>query len=231
MSRPSTAEHAELRNQMEARERTVRTVLAAEDARVARIARMLHDGVAQYVPALQLSLSGFQRELERGTNTHATLQSLHAITGAIGEELYKVTLQLRSPPDDQGLVLALTSFLGEWSRVTNTAVDFDHVALGQHPLARSLESDVFRIVRDMLPVVSAPTQRARTSVSLRRQLDCVVVVVEHTGGADQGHQAVGGDFLASAKARVAFLGGTFTVENEWPGTRTLIARVPADRER
>ena len=230
MARSPNKRLAEMERKVHACEETMRILLAAEDARSARITRMLHDNVGQYVAALQLGFRGLERELDAGADLRVTLQSLHAISQSVGEELHKVALELRPTSlDDHGLVRSLTTFLGEWSLITKTAVNFDHVALGEDRLPPSLEANLFRIIREMLRVVSQQSQVTEVSVVLLRQPHCIVSVVEHNGAPDDG----GGDresdhSLASIKARVALLEGTFTVEDCAISGRTMIARVPGN---
>ena len=230
MARTNT-QRAEMDRKLQACEETMRILVAAEDSQNARIARMLHDNVGQYVAALQLGFRGLERELDAGGDPKLTLQSLHAITQSVSEELHKVALELRPTSlDDYGLVRSLTTFLDEWSLVTKTAVNFDHVALGEDRLPRRVETSLFRIISDMLHVVSHETAVGQASVILRRQLDCVVAVVEHKGMSNRDAGSASDDFLASVKARVAVLGGTFMVEDCAVSGRTMIARVPANSE-
>lgn len=232
MARSSNKQLADMERKVQACEETMRILLAAEDAQSARITRMLHDNVGQYVAALQLGLQGLERELDTGADVKLTLQSLHAISQSVGKELHKVALGLRPTSlDDHGLVRSLTTFLNEWSLITKTAVDFDHVALGEVRLPRHLETNLFRIIRDMLHVVSQQAQVTQVSVILGRQLDSVVSVVEHNGHPpDGGSDRESNDSLASVKARVALLEGTFTVEDCAISSRTMIARVPGNRK-
>ena len=232
MARSPNKQLAEMQRKVLACEETMRVLLSAEDAESARITRMLHDNVGQYVAALQLGLRGLERELDTGADAKLTLQSLYAISQSVGEELHKVALELRPTSlDDHGLVRSLTSFLDEWSLLTKTHVDFEHIGFGDDRLPRHLESNLFRIIRDMLQVVSEQAQATHVSIILRRQLDCVVSVVEHNGKpSESGGARQTPDALTSAKARVAVLEGTFTVEDGASSGLTMIARVPENRK-
>lgn len=213
-----------------ARNEAMRIVLAAEDDQSAQISRMLHDNVGQYVAALQLGFRGLERELDTGKDVRLTLQSLHTITQSVAEELHKVALELRpSSLDDHGLVRSLGTLLDEWSLLNNTAVDFEHVALGEKLLPRYLETALFRIIRDMLRIVAQQTGMGQVNVILMRQLDYVVAVVEHNGKPLPGGGEGGGDDpLRSIKARVALLEGTLAVEDCATSGWAMIARLPGN---
>lgn len=232
MARSQNTQLAEMERRVQAREETMRILMAAEDAQSARIAGMLHDNVGQYVAALQLGFRGLERELDTGAEVKVTLRSLHAISQSVGEELHKVALELRPTSlDDHGLVRSLTTFLGEWSLLANTAVRFDHVALGEPRLSRHLETNLFRVIREMLRVVSQQAEVSEVSVILQRQHASVVVVVEHNGRSQGGvTDGESEDLFAAIRARVALLDGTFTVEDCVSSGRTMIARVPGNRE-
>jgi signal transduction histidine kinase len=228
MVRSPNKQVAEMARKIQACQEGMRVLLAAEDAQSARITRMLHDNVGQYVAALQLGLRGLERELEKGADAKLTLQSLHAISQSVGEELHKAALELHPTSlDDHGLVRSLTTFLDDWSLLTKTAVNFDHVAFGEDRLPRHLEANLFRIIRDMLHVVSQQARVSQVSVILRRQVDCLVSMVEHNGKPpDAAGQSC--DALSSVKARVALLEGTFTMEDCTISGCTMIARVPSE---
>ncbi|HUR58146.1 MAG TPA: histidine kinase [Opitutaceae bacterium] len=213
-----------------ARQEAIEDVLSAEDVEQAYLARMLHDNVGQNVAALLLGFKGLERELINRPDARLTLQSLHAITQNIGQELHKIALELRpSALDDHGLVRALAAFLDEWSLIEKVRVEFDCMPIPEWRVPRRTQAVLFRVVRHALHYIAKPVHAAQLSVILQHGDEGVTAVIENTGDrlAGNGSEGLTAKWhLDAIKARLSLVGGTVAVETRPPHGMALFVRVP-----
>lgn len=219
---------------LSSREQAIQDVLQAEEIEQAYLARMLHDSVGQNVAALLLGFKGLERELPGQSGAQLTLQSLHAITQNIGQELHRIALELRPTAlDDHGLPHALSTVLEEWSVIERVRVDFDAVTLGERRLPPPIETALFRIIRHALDYVAKAPHATHVGVILQRSLGCVTAIIENTGDPLPGNGRKGltpAEHLRTMEARLSLVGGTLALEPRDPHGVTFFIRLPLASE-
>jgi two-component system, NarL family, sensor histidine kinase UhpB len=207
------------------REKVYRQLLAVQESERRRLARELHDGIAQSLVSLAVGLSHCS-ELATGDELRARIEDLGQLaTGALGE-IRQLVHGLRPPVlDDIGLVEAL-------QRLTESFTKHDRVRaelLLPSPipvrLSAAIESAIYRIVQEALANV-AKHARAKT-------VDVVLEVNDriHLSIADDGrgfvHDGTGdGIGLSTMRERAEMLMGTFRLESRPGGGTTITIDVP-----
>jgi signal transduction histidine kinase len=189
-----------------------------------RIARDMHDGLAQMIVSAFQLLQAHAYTLREGTDRQPLDRGLAMLAECI-DESRKVIFDLRpSTLDDFGLVLALRQYLSTLATEMNWQARFSHVGrLGT--FSPAMETAVFRLVQEALTNVR---KHARTRVLLVR-LACkrgaLVISVRDWGCGFNAREAAthrNGHFgLTGMRERVSLLNGDFHLRSR-PGAGTLV---------
>ena len=212
----------------------VREYAANEERR--RIARDIHDGVAQSVSLLHLKIQQAQGLIspERSAPLADLLREAATISAEAYEEVRRSILGLRTMVSRSlGLVPALTEFLHEFSVQSGIRADLEVGEGAEIHLPPTAEVQVIRIVQEALTNVRKHAQAGRAWVRLQRQDGVVRVIIEDDGrgwepkavfAADPTH--VG---LEIMRERAENLRGTLEIATA-PGRGTRVtATVPLER--
>jgi two-component system sensor histidine kinase UhpB len=202
------------------REVAARALDAQEEERK-RIARELHDGIAQTLAALRLRLK-VARAAE-GDESAVALDRISAEIGAATEELRRIAQGLRPPALDMlGLAPAIESCARSITEATGMVVDTDMGAVAG--LTRDAELALYRIVQEALSNAARHSGAASARVSLDLTDGVVTAVVSDTGrGFSVASEMSGGGGLGlfGMQERGAYVGGSVQIESE-PGRGTQV---------
>jgi PAS domain S-box-containing protein len=209
-----------------------RLTSAQEDER-RRIARELHDQMAQHLAALGLGLKVVKDATPDPSPARDRLQQMQALTGLIGREVHNLALELRPTAlDDLGLESAVANHAERWSERSGVEVDYHATGLDGGRLPAPVETALYRVIQEALTNVLKHAQARRVSLVLQRAPGQAVAVVEDDGvGFDaesvtaptRGGERLG---LVGMRERLAVVGGTLTVESSPGRGTTVIARIP-----
>lgn len=219
----------------EERRRLLETLTAAQDelailhrdtgvtSERERMARELHDTIAQTLAGLVLLGQRSRRELAAGTLTDTTLELLES--GARDALAETRSLVAASAPVElnAGIAAALTRLGERFSRETGIEVT---VAAGPEArLDRDTEVVLLRTAQEGLANVrkhaGATTARLELTVDATR---ATMQVIDDGRGFDPA-AASGGFGLTGLRDRIALVGGSVSVDGT-PGATTLTARLP-----
>ncbi|PMP81297.1 MAG: sensor histidine kinase [Roseiflexus castenholzii] len=199
-----------------------RMVFEAQRAGQRRIARELHDGVAQQITAACLHLQALAgRYRPRSPEARATLERAIELTRCANDEVRRVIAD--TPPaalDTHRLAEAIRSEAMALQRdgwqVTTRIAD-----VGRLP--EDVELALFRIAQEALQNIRRHAGRCRVQVTLAREGACVrLEIVDNGCGFDPQQTAAGRFGLAGMRERAALLGGTVIIQSH-PGCGTRIA--------
>jgi signal transduction histidine kinase len=197
----------------------------------ARLAREIHDTVAQGLSSIQLLLHAAERaDGERPGIEHIRLARE---TAALNLEETRRFIRELTPValEGQSLVHALERLAQSTSRASNGTLEVTFRAIGDvAPLPMTLEAAILRIAQGALTNVVQHAQASRATMTLTFMENSVSLDVVDTGcGFDVtnpplrvrpgGSESFG---LVAMRERVEQLGGTITIESE-PGMGTAIA--------
>jgi signal transduction histidine kinase len=197
-------------------------VRSQEDER-ARVARELHDEIAQLLTAFSLELAALRSTLKRA-DTNQMVDHLQGLNRQMSQSLYQLVRDLRPAQlDDLGLVPALRSMIAQDFRPKGLEVEFylrgDPGRL--NPLA---ETVIYRVAQEALNNVyrHAGTKYAR--VELDYACDRLVMQVADKGvGFDPSEQfrPPRGWGLAGMRERVEAIGGELSLRSA-PGQGAIV---------
>lgn len=191
-----------------------------------RLAREIHDTLAQGLTAVSLQLESADALLEAGVDpvrVRQTVQQALALTRANLEEARRSVLDLRAASlEKRTLAEALALLAGQ----ADVPVAFT-VAGGDRPLPPRIESGLYRIAQEALTNVSRHAQANQVKMQLVTTPAEVVLVVEDDGrGFDLAQIPENRYGLIGLNERVKLLNGRLQLESS-PGAGTrLEARVP-----
>ncbi|WP_433330560.1 GAF domain-containing sensor histidine kinase [Spirillospora sp. CA-294931] len=188
-----------------------------------RLARELHDAVAQKLFSLRLTARAAAALAER--DPVRTLEELGHVETMAAEalaELRAVIFELRPADLADGLVASLRKHVEVLDRAYETSVRFeldgsDGAAL---PLAEDEEAVLFRIAQEALYNALRHAAAANVRVRLSASDRCVALVVSDDGTGFDG-EPQGGLGLASMRERAVSVGGTLSIDAA-PGAGTAV---------
>lgn len=218
--------------------RQVRALATTEERE--RIAREMHDSLAQVLGYVNTKAQAVQELLERGQRERASEQigQLSAAAREAYADVREGILGLRTSAEtDQAFIDVLTDYLHRWQDQSGVVVDV--VVEGdvgvQHALDPLGEVQLMRIIQEALTNVRkhAAATQATVRLSVRDGWVEAEIVDNGQGFVPRSPRADGVPRfgLATMRERAEAIGGTFHVDAE-PGRGTrVVVRVPTVRSR
>jgi PAS domain S-box-containing protein len=220
---------AELRDSARRLQLLSHRLLAVQEEERRRLARELHDEVAQVLVGLNYTLELSSRAAEG--QREARLAEGREMVRELSRQVRDISQLLRpSLLDDLGLEPALAWHCRRHAAQTGLQVAFACTGLGGR-LPAAVETAAYRIVQEALTNVArhAGVDRASVRVSLA---DGRLRLEVEDGGAGFDPEAVraaaAGGGLSGIQERVALLGGRLTVESSPGAGARLTAELPVD---
>lgn len=202
----------------------LRTLAVAEER--VRIARELHDGMAQVLAYVNAKAQAVKAYLDKGKTEQAgdQLEQLAAAARDVYTDAREGILALRTQVGPgQPLEDALKDFLGRWE--TQSGIDCDLEISGELQLPMTVELQVLRIIQEALTNARKHSGTKATRVQLVRSAGFLSGVIEDDGvGFDPSMRSRGGfpQFgLAIMRERAESVGGTLEIDSQ-PGKGTRV---------
>jgi signal transduction histidine kinase len=208
-----------------------RVVVAQEHERQ-RIARELHDSLAQYLTAIRLKLDTLGRS---GAPMCDVLNELRSMIGELGRSVNRMAWELRPVAlDELGLHSAVDHYLEEWAEMAQLQVDVQ-IDLGGRNLPPAVEATLFRVLQEATTNVLRHADATRVGVILEAKGGFVQLIVEDNG---KGFPADNGKWpfaatrkfgLHGMRERLALVHGKLDVESSPQAGTTLFISIPLER--
>ena len=201
------------------------TILSERD----RIARELHDSLAQVLGQIHLQLRGFESRTD-GAPISSELAELADVADDAYRDVRETILGLRETiPSDGGLEAALRAYLAKYTRQTGIVATLDCDGMAGRTLPPRAEVQLLRVVQEALTNVRKHAGASAVRVELRDVEGTPVLSVTDDGVGFDPTSVVasltGGFGLRSMRERVELLGGTLDVHTA-PGDGTrIVARL------
>ena len=208
------------------------TMNEVREAERTRIARELHDELAQWLTALKMDVSWLASRLPR---EHAPLleraEKMKGVVDTTVSAVRRIATDLRPVMlDDLGLVPAIESLLHDLSQRTGIVVslqpDYGSLAPGE-PVATS----IYRIVQEALTNVARHAEATEVRVTMTHEGDMLVVRVRDNGkGYDAGVAERTKSYgVLGIRERAYTLGGTARVARAAGGGTLVEIQIPMTR--
>jgi len=214
-----------------------RARLAAESTRLARaeerarMAREIHDTLAQGLTAIALHLEGALPHLERDPErARERLERALAATRESLEEARRSVLNLRTGlPAGKPLAAALGMLGRAFTAETGVRVYVRTTPV--RPLPLGVEVELFRIAQEALANVRAHASAHEVTITLRVAERAVSLTIHDDGQGFDPHAVGDGHHgIVGMRERAALVGGRLQVQSRPGGGTTLKVTVPLPRE-
>jgi two-component system NarL family sensor kinase len=207
------------------------TRLARAEER-ARIAREIHDTLAQGLTAIALQIEGALNVLERDPQrARQRLERALATSRNSLEEARQSVLNLRTPPLAKPLPEALSSLARSFTADTGIRVRMRTGGRVELPL--SAEAELFRIAQEALANVRSHAEAREVKIELRGRDGTVQLSIQDDGRGFNPRRATEGHHgILGMKERARLLGGRLRIESRpSSGTRVVAVLPVASEER
>jgi signal transduction histidine kinase len=202
-------------------------VIHAREQERRRIARELHDGIAQDLTVVAVALKTLAND-KNSPDIHGCLAELSTQLAAVGSELHRVSRNLHPATLDLlGLEAAIRAFCADLTSTHHVRVQL-LIQNVPRPLTQDIELCVYRITQEALNNVVRHSGAATATVTLEGMQDQIVLTVNDTGvGFDPHVSGVRPSLgLRSMRERVELVDGQFLIRSaKCEGTRIEV-RVP-----
>lgn len=198
-----------------------------------RLARELHDTLAQGLTATALQLESADALLEAGSPPDKARQRLRralSLTQTNLEEARRSVLDLRAAPlEGRSLSEALKTLVGRWESASGIAAVYKAVNPAR-PLPSRVEAALYRICGEALNNIARHAEAGRVFVRLVSTPEQVRLTVEDDGrGFDEAGISPDRHGLAGMRERAELLGGGLEVDSVPGGGTRITATVPLER--
>ena len=197
-----------------------------------RLAREIHDTLAQSLTATTLQLESADALLDAGSSPEKAREPLLralSLTQSNLEEARRSVLDLRAAPlEGRSLSRALRVLVERWEAETGTAARYRAIN-GGRPLPPRVEVALYRICQEALTNVARHAEAGRADVQLVATPGQIRLVVEDDGrGFDVSNMPEDRHGLVGMNERAKMLGGRLEIRSN-PGAGTQIeATVPLE---
>jgi signal transduction histidine kinase len=205
-------------------------VLRSQDEERRRIARQLHETVAQSLAALKMNLVRIGRLVSGGANASDVLSESVALTDEAMKEIRTLSYLLHPPLlEEGGLVPGLRWYATGFAERSGINVHLD-VSPDLERMPEEIEMVVFRIVQECLNNIHRHSGSTTARVRVVRESSNLRVEVEDEGrGMPASHaRAFAGVGLAGIRERAKQLGGRLEIHSSSHGTKVSVI-LPLDR--
>jgi len=208
---------------------TNRRILNAQEEERSRIARELHDGLAQDMVTLHLNLEHLGgRSPDLSIGTRRLLDQLVDMSSRMMAAVRKLSHELHPATLDLiGLDIAMKGLCGDIERQHGLQVEYRSRDVPE-ALERMISVSTFRIAQEALRNIVKHSHATVAAVDLSRQGDYLVLCVSDDGdGFDiQAVEGRGGLGLISMRERLNLLGGQFSIYSTARIGTSIRASVP-----
>ena len=210
-------------------------VLHLQDQERRRIARELHDSAGQSLAALTMNLTKVRSDLERLTNTTATVADSLNLASEMTTNIRTISYLLHPPLlDEAGLEPALRWYIHGFAERSKIAVDLD-LPEDFGRLQSDVETTIFRIIQECLTNILRHSGSSVARIRIHRSNGEVRIEVRDKGKgvpqdklSDLAASGATGVGIRGMRERVRQLGGTLEINSDGDGQGALVvARLPA----
>jgi two-component system NarL family sensor kinase len=197
-----------------------------------RLAREIHDTLAQNLTATGLQIESAEALLEGDANPERARKALSralSLNHASLDEARRSVLDLRAAPlEGRSLSEALKTFVERWERETGISARFQAVNRSR-PLPPGVETALYRVGQEALNNAARHSGARRATVRLVSTPASVSLLVEDDGqGFDPANVPDDRHGLVGMGERVELIGGALRVESRPAGGTRIEATVPLE---
>ena len=189
-----------------------------------RLARELHDGVAQALTHLRFELEFMARHGGQTPDAvRREIERLSRVVNRAAGDVRSMIFGLRSSVSAEGLVGSLRAYLSDLRSLGGPEIVFE--ARGEVRLAAGVEAEIFRVAQEAVSNALRHASATEVRITIQAGATYLRLVVEDDGIGIKGRRlasARGGVGLDAMRERAEAIGGTLEVRDR-PGGGTRVA--------
>lgn len=204
--------------QNEQRKTLVRRMMGATEDERRRLARELHDEIAQLLTVIQMSLHHIDLDTPE-------LRQANRLLVKTQEEIHRIIYDLRpSLLDDLGLASAMKSYADGHLKKQGVNVGLEiEEGLPSRP---EVETVIFRIYQELITNILRHAGADHVSIELYRRDDTLVLAVEDDGHGFDPEAKFEGAGITGMRERAALLNGTIQFDSEAGQGTHVVVEIP-----
>jgi two-component system sensor histidine kinase UhpB len=227
-------EERELRSSRERVRALSARVLSIQEEERTRIARDLHDDLAQLLIAIKIDASRLVQDVSRGVSPPArVLEGIVPMIDTTLDAVGRIISELRpSRIGEMGLVAAIEKKLADFQQRNDVVCELS-IRVENLQVSDAAAAAVFRILEEALINVARHSGATHAEVRLREQQNELLLEVRDNGRGirDAEQRAENAYGIMGMKERACLFGGTVTITGvEGRGT-IVAARIPPDGDK
>ena len=198
-----------------------------------RIAAELHDDIGQVLTAIKFGIENSIRQLQIGTATPKTLESMIPLVQNAIEEVRRIYTQLRpSLLDDFGIIATLAWYCRHFGKIYPLLNIREQIEIREDEIPEALKVVIYRIVQEAMTNIATHSAADLIHLALRKKDATIELSIRDNGCGFDIQQALAGEVsqrglgLVSMKERAEQSGGLFTIDSaKGRGTTVRVAWV------
>lgn len=207
-------------------------VLSIQEEERTRIARELHDDLAQLLTAIKFDAARLIQDVTNGTVPPArVMEGILPLIDTTLDAVGRIVSELRpSRIGEMGLTAAIEKKLADFQQRTDIECELSIRPALLH-IPDDIAAAVFRIVEEALTNIARHSGATRAEVRVRQQEEELLLEVRDNGRGIRDAEKVAGDAygIMGMNERAYLFGGTLTITGVEDRGTIVAARIPLDR--
>ncbi len=197
----------------------VRLLMNSREAEKKKIASLLHDEIGSAAVAINSLLSILKEDIKEGKKAQALKDAgkLQKAVASSMERMKKAIINLRPPQlDDVGLDAAIRHMVDGFVDSSSLKIDYKYKIGDGVKLSDGVKTVLFRTVQEALNNVVKHSKADKVKISLRREEDKILLLVEDNGIGYEEEQSKSADKLGilGMKENISYIGGSMVIEGK-----------------
>ncbi|HPE56109.1 MAG TPA: tetratricopeptide repeat protein [Bacteroidales bacterium] len=206
------------------RKKLLEASVEAEEKERKRIARELHDGVAQQLTGLKMAWQVLSKDIKVEPEKQQKLGDITKTLDQTADEVRNLSHQMMPRVlSESGLIPALEDMLAKSLKYSNIAYEFEHFGIDSR-FHENVELSLYRICQELINNIIKHSGASKVTVQLLKSKDNLVMLVEDNGkgfaGSGEKKEGIG---LMNIASRIDTVNGEINYEPS-PGSGT-VARI------
>ena len=209
------------------RKKLLEASVEAEEKERKRIARELHDGIAQQLTGLKMAWQVLSKDLKVEPEKQQKLGDITKTLDQTADEVRNLSHQMMPRVlSESGLIPALEDMLAKSLKYSNIAYEFEHFGIDSR-FHENVELSLYRICQELINNIIKHSGASKVTVQLLKSKENLVMLVEDNGkgftGSGEKKEGIG---LMNIASRIDTVNGEINYEPS-PGSGTVARiRVP-----
>jgi two-component system CheB/CheR fusion protein len=206
------------------------SLFQAQEEERRRVARELHDDISQRLAVLGMDLQHLSASVPRDSDTHKMIDAVAARTGALADDVRKISHGLHpSMLDDLGLSYALKALGDEFSERENMMVTLQRQNVPEH-IPQNAAAALYRITQEALRNVAKHAGRTHVKITLEALDQKLRLEIADFGEGFDMESTRQGLGLISMAERANLVNGKLSIHSALGKGTTVAVEVPLDTE-